>query len=349
MIQKRGSGPRPWRARHKLRGIPTQKSFRTKGEAEEWMRAERETYAREKAGLTIQKGPITYDALAALFLDNYTAQSKGWLEEMLRYGRERFGKTPVHLLRSEQIGRWIHTELTFKPKTVGHILTAMRQVLNAGVEWGYLQQSPARPSAVRPPRGTSGVTPVYPLESWAQVLAVADAAGYYGPLIRFACTTGLRPQEWASLEWNDIDRAARVVNVRGTKTDAARRAVVLSKPALAALDDIVRRLDTPLVFTTKTGLPIHTKRWGQKYWRQALELAGLRHRPSYQMRHTFATLALAQGCTIEWVSKQLGHADIHITLKHYARFVKVVDERMRGLLDQIGEKDARQRNTEADR
>lgn len=46
-----------------------------------------------------------------------------------------------------------------------------------------------------------------------------------------------------------------------------------------------------------------------------------------------------QGCTIEWVSKQLGHRDIHITLKHYARFVKRVDDRMQALLDQMGEED----------
>jgi hypothetical protein len=32
----------------------------------------------------------------------------------------------------------------------------------------------------------------------------------------------------------------------------------------------------------------------------------------------------------------MGHADIATTLRHYARFTKPVDDRMRALLNQIG-------------
>ena len=53
------------------------------------------------------------------------------------------------------------------------------------------------------------------------------------------------------------------------------------------------------------------------------------------MRHTYATLALGQGCTLEWISEQMGHTDIRTTKKHYARFIKKVDDRMRALLDQL--------------
>jgi integrase len=61
--------------------------------------------------------------------------------------------------------------------------------------------------------------------------------------------------------------------------------------------------------------------------------SGLEYRPLYQMRHTFATLALAASADIYWVSKQLGHESIRTTLKHYARFVPAVDERNMRLLD----------------
>src|SRR5438552_1782375 len=53
----------------------------------------------------------------------------------------------------------------------------------------------------------------------------------------------------------------------------------------------------------------------------------------YPCRHSFATLGLAAGAEVYWVSKQLGHADIRTTLKHYARFLPAVDERNLQLLD----------------
>jgi integrase len=67
--------------------------------------------------------------------------------------------------------------------------------------------------------------------------------------------------------------------------------------------------------------------------KKALEDAKIEHRPLYQMRHTYATLALAAGADVYWVSKQLGHTNIQTTLKDYARFLPAVDERNLGLLD----------------
>jgi integrase len=78
------------------------------------------------------------------------------------------------------------------------------------------------------------------------------------PLPAFAAATGLRPEEWQALERRDIDRGAGVVHVRRTvfsgevvelaKTSASRRQVPLSPRALAALDAMPPRLDTPRLF-----------------------------------------------------------------------------------------------------
>lgn len=41
-----------------------------------------------------------------------------------------------------------------------------------------------------------------------------------------------------------------------------------------------------------------------------IEKAGLRHRPSYQLRHTFASLCLANGVTPGWLANVLGHSTL---------------------------------------
>jgi integrase len=69
-------------------------------------------------------------------------------------------------------------------------------------------------------------------------------------------------------------------------------------------------------------------------WYKALADTGVHRRPPYQCRHTFATLAIAAGADVYWVSRQLGHTDIGTTLKHYARFLPGdVQERNLGLLN----------------
>lgn len=41
----------------------------------------------------------------------------------------------------------------------------------------------------------------------------------------------------------------------------------------------------------------------------------------YQTRHTFATLAIQSGEQIGWVSKQLGHTNDEMVIRHYAKFI----------------------------
>jgi integrase len=108
------------------------------------------------------------------------------------------------------------------------------------------------------------------------------------------------------LERRDIDRAAGVLAVRRTissgevvelaKTGRSRRQVPLSERALAALDDIPPRLDTPYLFPARRGGPFDLASFRRREWAPAIEALGV-HRPArvYDLRSTFASNALAAG------------------------------------------------------
>jgi integrase len=168
-------------------------------------------------------------------------------------------------------------------------------------------------------------------------LAVAAAAGRYGPQIRFACATGLRPQEWQAVEWNAIDFNRRELRVeqtirsgtiaRAAKTEGSLRVVRLTPPALEALADLERPISGGLIFPAPAGGHwSNLSNYRNRIWRPALEAAGVEYRALDNTRHTYATLAIAAGIPVEWVSHQLGHTNIQTTLRHYKRWLPSEDD-----------------------
>ena len=75
------------------------------------------------------------------------------------------------------------------------------------------------------------------------------------------------------------------------------------------------------VFLDTKQRPIDQELFRQKVWEPVLKRLEVRYRPPYQMRHTFATLAISVGENINWVAKMLGHKSPVVTLEKYNRFV----------------------------
>ena len=72
-------------------------------------------------------------------------------------------------------------------------------------------------------------------------------------------------------------------------------------------------------------------------WNAALKGLGMRHRVAYQTRHTFATLALMAGANPMWVSRQLGHSTMQMTLSRYSRWIDQADQRREVRARHLGE------------
>lgn len=342
-VWKEGTGPKPWRVRGlDAAGRKVQQSFTTRGQADEFDRTEEEKKARARAGLPIQQGNITLQQLVNLFLENRPEKTSDvWFTRMLKRPLAEFGHHNIRTIRPEQFGRWLHG-LPLSAKTKTHILTCLRQTTAAGLDWGYLERDPLRPGAVRGP-GVQRIRPIRPFEAWAEVEKVA---GQFGPawadFIRFVCLTGCTsPSESLGLTWDDYDRRHGRLHIRGTKTENRDRTIPISAPARLILDS----QPTPL----HGHLPIFAfdyHYFRKVTWPAALDAAGLDRRTPNEMRHTFATLALERGVPIETVSKLLGHADITITLRYYAKFTRRKLESDVALLDNITKADRHLVDTE---
>lgn len=54
---------------------------------------------------------------------------------------------------------------------------------------------------------------------------------------------------------------------------------------------------------------------------KALRKARLAYRGFHDFRHTYASLLLMKGVNVLYVSQQMGHKSVDITLKRYARWI----------------------------
>jgi integrase len=158
---------------------------------------------------------------------------------------------------------------------------ALRQALEAAVRWNYIDENPAKLAGPNPQPPALELVP-FPDDEFG--LVAAELGAEYGPLVVFACETGLRPEEWIASERRDIDRERRVVRVERSvldgvakaygKTSRFRRSVPLSDLALTALDAIPLRIDGRLTAAPRGGY-LSLRNWRRREWQPALRSAGL--------------------------------------------------------------------------
>lgn len=155
-------------------------------------------------------------------------------------------------------------------------------------------------------------------------------------LFEFAFWTGMRTSELVALEWGDIDFLRNVARVNKAKTQAADEAettktkkgirdVKLLAPATAALQrqKAITFLQGGVIFRD----PRTNEQWSgdepirQGPWKSALKKAGVRYRRPYQTRHTYASMMLTAGEPLGWVASQMGHSDLTMLARVYARWI----------------------------
>ncbi|UCE08543.1 MAG: site-specific integrase, partial [bacterium] len=73
-----------------------------------------------------------------------------------------------------------------------------------------------------------------------------------------------------------------------------------------------------LIFCNDKGRPINYTNMVRRHFHPALEAAGLPRMKFHGLRHTYASLLIAQGENIKYIQTQLGHSSPTVTLNVYA-------------------------------
>ena len=174
------------------------------------------------------------------------------------------------------------------------------------------------------------------------------------PTFTTAILTGMRRGELAALQWGDIDWQGRFLTVQrneyqgkvqSTKSGKARR-IDLSDSLVRILGEHRRKVAEEVlkkgskmpefVFTSEEG-EFRSGNWVWEQFTKANKKSGLRRIRLHDLRHTFASLLIANGESLAYVRDQLGHADIGMTVNKYGHLVPGANRQAMNLLDgQIG-------------
>lgn len=121
--------------------------------------------------------------------------------------------------------------------------------------------------------------------------------------------TGARRSEILDLRWEEIDWEGSVAVLRDSKTGPGK-AVYLNADAIQLLEwmrPTYGRSEGP-VFPGLTTLSY--------WWKKAAKRAGLSGVRLHDLRHTFASVGLKSGLSLEEISKLLGHSDLRVTQRY---------------------------------
>ena len=95
-----------------------------------------------------------------------------------------------------------------------------------------------------------------------------------------------------------------------------------------------------LIFPTEEGTPENAANLLYRRFFPALRRAGLPRMRFHNLRHTYASLLIAQGEHPKYIQSQLGHSSINVTMDIYGHLMETVNHEAAGKLGKVvqGEK-----------
>jgi integrase len=245
------------------------------------------------------------------------------------------GRTKVAAVTRANISK-LHHAMRKTPGAANRVLALMSKMFNLAEKWGL------RPDGSNPCRHVERykeckmerfLSPEE-LGRLGTVLAEAERTATELPsviaAIRLLTFTGARLGEILDLKWEHVDFESACLRLPDSKTGA--KVIHLSAPTLEVLSGIQRTEGNPWVVAGRDpGKPLVNLR---KPWYRIREAAGLDDVRLHDLRHSFASVAVAGGLSLPMIGALLGHSQPATT----QRYAHLAADPLKQATDLIGER-----------
>ena len=268
-----------------------------------------------------------------------------------------FDKIPLQELSSGHIQHYYNTSDLASSTLEQHHAILHQALKVATINERLINVNPAELVVEKPVAEKNLEMQVWDEEEVRKFLVVAREVGIEAEAFyTIAVETGMRKGEICGLRWDDVDFTNRTLAVKRTLLKAGPepvlgppkngrgRAIVISPQATSLLRKHRAKqselklsagdayADKGFVFAKENGDPIQINNFGQRSFADLIEKAEVKNIRFHDLRHTCATLLLANGVNPKIVQERLGHSDISMTLNRYSHVTPTMQDQAARLL-----------------
>jgi integrase len=231
-------------------------------------------------------------------------------------------------VRCQKCERQIHASCerpTVKTSTVNRELTTLKRLFNYAVENRKLKENPMRfvKMLAEPESRERYLT----IEEKQRLLVACAKNTQLLAIVLIALLTGWRRGQILGVRKQDLDHSRQAVNIKKSKQNKARKALV-SPVVWNIFLSLSEKANDHLFISQKTGKPLKDFKIA---WWNALDRAQIEDFHFHDLRHSFATKMLDDGHESRMIQEALGHARISTT----GIYTHVLDENMRAALQAV--------------
>ena len=311
----------------------------------------------EKAAELIKNSPLTMEQLAqemggALSIVRSCKKGKNVTLKSAERFANYFGKKVKDLFDQE-------TSQSLSEKTIRNYHLLLSSIFTTAVQWQVIFSNPCE--RVKPPKVHHKEERYLDEKEAAELIRQLDGEPYqYAVMVQVLLYTGLRRGELLGLEWTDIDFENKFLSVRRNsqyvpskgvydedpKTEHSRRRIRISDNVVELLkaykewqDNNIENLgdkweDTNRLFTKWNGGAMHPDTISG-WFHNFIKRKQLPDVCIHSLRHTNATLMVANGIPIKVVSDRLGHASVTTTSNFYLHMIQSADDAAANMLNDL--------------
>lgn len=273
-----------------------------------------------------------------------------------------FGRTLVRDLRAIDVQDFINKKREqYAWRSTRTILIVIRQIIAFSIRREWLMVDPLTGRNVRVPGDDRIERRIPSKDELRRILLVVSKRSPYEheitwrnrmAIVTLAMFGGLRRGEIYGLQWENVDLATGLINIRHSlsyydglkdpKTKAGVRTIPMSPPVRRVLELLLQHIEGEpkgFVIRSKRGLPLGVTHNNSRIWQPIMKEAGLVNEagtPKYgfhSLRHAAVSLLIEQGLDAFILKGIIGHSSVKMTMDVYGhlfpedqRAVKAIEQ-----------------------